>query len=577
VSWRVLLLFVVLPIAACPIGTPGIYDVAQPCSVDDDCTPGRCVNGECAAEPADAGADDDDAGAGDDDAGAGDDDAGAGDAGHDAGHDAGAADAGFDGGAATDAGDVDAGFDAGAAPDAGDAGFDAGAVPDAGDAGFDAGFDAGPPPDVRFGDGRDGAAVVTGTVDLSVASASGRGVPDAPAFRVTAVQSSSVTLDVAPGSLLAPGDLAVLITLRGSRPGGTPVTANVGAWEVVSVAGVTGQDVSFASALARTYGPTSNVDLQEHVVALVRVPQYESVVVSSGGALTTRAFQPPRAVWANNDLEGPPGGVLVVRARTSIVVSTGGAVDASQLGYRGGPTGPNGDDEAQQGESLGGFGDEGAQGDGSYVYNRYNGVRLANVGGGGAFITGAGGGHGTAGTDAERYRDDRDPPVGGSAYGDAPLDALHLGSGGGGVFRNDNSFECGLEPGPGGRGGGIVWLSAPVMTITGEVLARGEQATAGETVTGGTSRVYGAGGGAGGAIRLTAPTLTLTGATVDATGGKGQEALGCFIADVREGGDGGAGRIRVDFDTLDGNARGSGGADAALSAAVNPAPHEAAP
>ena len=237
------------------------------------------------------------------------------------------------------------------------------------------------------------------------------------------------------------------------------------------------------------------------------------------------------------------------------------------LGYWGGETGTGYNYDAFQGESYAG------EGDGNYAggpYNAANGAYASNYGGGGALVTGGGGEYGGNATGADSWDGGTaTAPSAGSTYGSVDLTELLLGSGGGGVW-NGGTDSTGEDPGPGGDGGGIVVIGAS------EIIADGADAI---TSYGGTtthwasgSWTYGAGGGAGGSIFLVADALTLAVDAVMADGGLGQAAY------IRAGGDGGDGRIRLDFNTLNGDSQGTSEADAELIDTCEPDPgYDAAP
>ncbi|HND34542.1 MAG TPA: hypothetical protein PLA94_31280, partial [Myxococcota bacterium] len=75
---------------------------------------------------------------------------------------------------------------------------------------------------------------------------------------------------------------------------------------------------------------------------------------------------------------------------------------------------------------------------------------------------------------------------------------------------------------------------------------------------------YGAGGGAGGSIWLITSAATLGSNSLNASGGYGE------ATHIRHGGNGGVGRIRVDFETVNGSAYGSAAATTALATAALP-------
>ena len=145
--------------------------------------------------------------------------------------------------------------------------------------------------------------------------------------------------------------------------------------------------------------------------------------------------------------------------------------------------------------------------------------------------------HAGGATPGEAWYESASPPSAGETYGDAELAALFFGSGGGGVWNDGTS-----NAGPGGDGGGIVYLSAAELTGEGTVRATGETATSWSQ----GNWTYGAGGGAGGTIWLSVGSLSLAAGSLDAMGGPGE------TSHERLGGDGGYGRVRVDCDSFDG-------------------------
>ena len=119
--------------------------------------------------------------------------------------------------------------------------------------------------------------------------------------------------------------------------------------------------------------------------------------------------------------------------------------------------------------------------------------------------------------------------MGGAVFGDPALDRMHLGGGGGGLWRT-NTPKCGYVSGPGGTGGGIVVVLAGTAAIDGDVFANGAASVG---VSPGT-RLYGAGGGAGGTVWLTVRNLSLTG-LVEATGGAGAIPPPCEAPKAADG------------------------------------------
>ncbi len=135
---------------------------------------------------------------------------------------------------------------------------------------------------------------------------------------------------------------------------------------------------------------------------------------------------------------------------------------------------------------------------------------------------GAGGGGGSIGEEASS-----DPGV--------ERGTFYAGSGGGG-----GGARLGLCGGGGGGGGGAVRVaSAGRIVIRGAVLAEG--GAGGSWRPGSPDRAGGGGGGSGGVIYLSAPDLDVSG-TVSVLGGIGG------VSGTDDGGDGGPGRIRLSID-----------------------------
>jgi hypothetical protein len=238
-----------------------------------------------------------------------------------------------------------------------------------------------------------------------------------------------------------------------------------------------------------------------------------------------------------------------------VSIASGGAIAVDALGYAGGPTGTDWDMDAFQGESYAGIGicgDYGYEG-----YNDDNGAAYANFGGGGVCVTGAGGEYAGGATDADSWTGGSAPtPEAGHTYGDATLAGLFLGSGGGGVWKGSSS------PGPGGSGGGILYIGASVVAADGAsaITSTGETTTHWATGT----WTYGAGGGSGGSVWIVTDTLTLAAGAIDAQGGLGE------TSHIRLGGDGGVGRVRVDCNAVNGVACATSGSATELASGSEP-------
>ncbi len=394
------------------------------------------------------------------------------------------------------------------------------------------------------GTGADGDLEVTGTTDLSDDASGSRSEPDAVSYGVTAISGATITTDDTVVGL-APGDEVLLINLQGSDAAHT----SVGAYEFGSVAAVTGADITLAEAIAQTYGESGNGDLTDQLIIVQRVPHYQDVFVYAGATLTT-------AAW-----DGSGGGVLAFRAAGSVWVEDGGRITVSEAGYLGGDTGTCDNCDAFQGESYAGEGVGDVYG-GPYNESIYG--YLANYGGGGANVTGGGGNHSGGATPGDSWNGGSyTAPEEGEVYGEDDLETLFLGSGGGGVW-NGGTDDPAEDPGPGGDGGGILYIGCGVLLADGADALLAGGGTTDHWAHG--TWTYGAGGGAGGSVWLIAEETELAAASVDAGGGLGE------ATHERLGGDGGDGRVRIDCNTCNGYSQGTPDAASALQDAAEPDP-----
>ena len=262
--------------------------------------------------------------------------------------------------------------------------------------------------------------------------------------------------------------------------------------------------------------------------------QYTNVTVRRGGVLTVPAW------------DGNAGGVLRLHATGTVTIEEGGMIDVSGKGFRGGVDLTDPDDcfdnapvEAH-GESWtqrhGGGG-----GGGGIASNNYG-----SAGGGG-------GGNGTAGENAQPNtccNGNRPGGVGGleSPGGPELAAGLVMGAGGGAgkLYANDeNPRTC-----HGGSGGGAVHIVAANIVLHGEIRANGADGGRG------TARyASGGGGGSGGTVLLQALELVVRGGTVTCRGGAGgaHGPDGGHQGICSQGGQGGAGRVRIDADKVDGD------------------------
>ena len=394
--------------------------------------------------------------------------------------------------------------------------------------------------DTWLGRGADGALTVSGAVDLST---KGGG-----AYAVASITGASLVTTVAPAGLAA-NDEVLILNLHGTDA----ARASVGTWEFRSVASVVGTTITLQSPIQELFGQTTNSVLTGQSIVVLRVPNFTSVTVNAASTLSVPAWN------------GTIGGVLAFRANGTVSVANTGSIHVDGRGYAGGATGTIAGNDAFQGESYAG------SGDGNGLYNNLTGAWVANYGGGGAYITGGGGNYAGGATPGASWNppgSDTMIPAAGLPYGQADLALLLPGSGGGGVWRPDGVGTCN-SPGPGGNGAGVVYVAANAFVASG---VNALSATGGTTTACASgSFTYGAGGGSGGTVWLVTRTATLPAGSVDALGGAGRTGM------IRNGGNGGYGRVRVDYDTVNGQVYNSVAAVTALAGASDPDPGFVAP
>ena len=358
---------------------------------------------------------------------------------------------------------------------------------------------------------------------------------------VSSISSADVTVVGTPG--VAAGDEVLIINMHGSDGRHT----NVGNYEFIYVTSVSGSVVTLDSAPTVIFGESTNSNLGGQAVQMVRVPQYTDVTVGAAATLTT-------AAW-----DSEVGGVLAFRATGTVTLASGALITVDELGYWGGETGTAYNNDGFQGESYAGEGDGNLSSGTGWYGNYAAGYYLANYGGGGAMITGGGGEYAGGATAGDEWYPGVYPEAdGGDTYGDVALDDLFPGSGGGGVWYGASS------PGAGADGAGILFIGAQELDVTSasSITAIGGTTSAWATGT----WTYGAGGGAGGSIWIIADTLTLVANTFDATGGYGESTH------TRDGGDGGEGRIRLDFNEINGYMSTASAATSQANSACDPNP-----
>jgi len=348
---------------------------------------------------------------------------------------------------------------------------------------------------------------------------------------VTAI--SGATISSPEAAKFKAGDEVMLINMQGTYAD----IVSVGNYEFFLIKSV---DTNAKTVLVqlkpkRAFGNKGgNTDLAGQKVFMVRVPHFKKAHIA--GTLTASPFKGTTAAL----------GLVIFRSLGQVSVAAGGAINLTGTGYFSNDYSCNGV-SGLPGESLV---KHPKTVSGKCYYN--NPTNLPNLGGGGGGLSncntyacstqkiGAGGGgasHATKGSAGLNNGNKQKGGLPGMTYGAPELTKMFLGSGGGtgaGGFSGPGTGHAG------GEGGGLIYITAPAMVLNGDVLSNG--LVGGDnycTITHGSGS---GGGGAGGTIYLRAKSITLAG-KVNASGGK----VSC-----KGGGYGGAGRVRVDYGTLNG-------------------------
>src|SRR5262245_33270707 len=425
-----------------------------------------------------------------------------------------------------------------------------------------------------------------------------------------------------PGTLTA-GDLILIIQMAGAsintsdslNYGAVTNLNSAGRHEFTTVSSVDGNNIKInppCGGLMFSYSAAGKTQI-------IRVPQYTSLTINSGGSLTAPAW------------DGHIGGVVVAHVQNSAIIN--GAIDVSGLGYRGGAFSAAGgggfrtdyvtlqqDFGGEKGESFAGY-----QTDFDVIGGRYGRGAPANGGGGGtAHNSGGGGGangnNGRAWTgqgvmdgsvtgaaawqldpgyidNGNQLTDSSGGGRGGYSYGvnngnalnhqpgdsiwggdyrrevggmgghPAPQDTsgrIFFGGGGGSGAQNNNTG------GIGGNGGGLIYIMANGVSGTGALRSNG--VAGGDTHD--ESRDGAGGGGAGGTIVVNAKTLNGISAQANAGGGGNQIPPSPTFPNESEGpgGSGGGGFIAYSGGSISAQVNpGAGGASQAVAVSEFPA------
>jgi hypothetical protein len=374
-------------------------------------------------------------------------------------------------------------------------------------------------------------------------------------YAVTAVNvpTNTITLNNAAG--LSTGIKVLLIQMKGASMDATNaasfgnITAinDAGNYEFNYVCSISGNNVVLQYSLLRTYDPTSHLQL-------VTVPVYGSVTVTD-------------TLWGTawDSLTGS-GGVLALEATDTLFVNS--AVDVNGQGFQGGPLmnflvppyncswAVNVTDYFLSVPPSDMFHTGGKKGEGIAEYitgKEWGRGKLASGGGGGNNNnTGGAGGsnYGSGGNGGQRTHESgfschgTNPGIGGAALSgfgySLGQNRIFPGSGGGSGHENNS---VGL---PGGNGGGIIILTAPVIQGTGATLLANGLSPENPTnlnpwVAEGDG---GGGGGAGGTIILNSPAILGT-ISAQAQGARGSDASNNVTDCTGPGGGGGGGVVWI--------------------------------
>ncbi len=426
--------------------------------------------------------------------------------------------------------------------------------------------------DQNFGSGSDGAITVTATknINTDIIGASRLTYADGIAYRVIAPSSSSTSVSRYSGSDtisngIAANDEVLLINLQGTNGD----SADVGNYEFMKVSSVTVSTITFPKAITKTFAGTT---ASNQKVIVQRVPQYTNVTLSSSGSLTASVWE--ALATTPTGAAGYLTSIVAFRATGTVTVGSGTSITANSLGYRGGSTYADSGSYPRNGAGgeafcgAGGTPSGGAGAGGAAYMDGTGGVGYCGGGGnsangsaslggaGGASWSGGGAGYGTFGGGGKNNTNATNGANGGTnssgnggtaggggggTYGTATLSSLFLGSGGG---KGSADYRFNSNSGNGGKGGGIIFIAGNTVTVSGSITSNG---AAGENYSSGISISGGGGGGSGGSVLIVSGASTLGTSLVSSSGGTGGAGTDNSNPTIYFGGDGGSGRIRVEY------------------------------
>lgn len=415
-----------------------------------------------------------------------------------------------------------------------------------------------------LGDGSDGAITISSSQNCTttdISTADGDATADCIATSVVSLgNSGQSSLSIGSTAGLYVGDEIMILQVGGT---------NAGQYEFGFITAKSGTGVTLSSNLTQAFRQNATSPAQ-----IIRIPQYTTVTVQSGGVFTASAWN------------GATGGVIAFRASNYVDVQTGGQISASNIGFSGGIGGAGGvsGSAGTTAGAKGGAGGVGVTGGLGSGLSPGPGGTSAGIGGsggntsssaasvgggggaGGASGGGAGGAYGAASTAGVSGTAGTGGAGGGSgggaggsgsaggggsassSYGLADLSHLYLGSGGGGGAggaggggggaktgagaTNGDVGGSGGSGGSGGTGGGIVYITGGSVSLSGAIVSVGSSGSAGQSGQnggtlsnagggGGGAPGSGGGGGAGGSVFIRAGSLSLGTTLLTAIGGPG--------------------------------------------------------
>lgn len=305
---------------------------------------------------------------------------------------------------------------------------------------------------------------------------------------------------------------------------------NAGLWQITTIQGYTAGQITTQDPLIIGYSSSNPSAAQVRVL-----PQYTSVIVNGGvtyspkpwngatggilaflanGTITVTGTISANGTNSGNSTSWPGGGASQI---TAAGMTGGGFRGGNSYGYNTNPAGPTG----QCGEGTGGPRANQTANNGNGGGGGGQNIGGNSAGGGGANGTGGGNATFSGGTNA----------TGGVTAGTTDLTAMVMGGGGGG----SSFYAAGgntIQGAP--SGGGIVFINAPSVVVTGAITANGGHAT-------NTGNLAGMSGAAAGSILVKGQTCVLGSGLIQAVGGVG----GFGIGGSSIGGDGGDGRVAV--------------------------------